>query len=219
MTIKLQSDNTDYHVIQEGIELVKNIPGLTCEVGVRAGGGSQYIMEALAKSNQHHKTHIGIDPYGNILLKVNRSAGRYDYTNDMRNKCMVGLYQLSSQLNINFLFFALEDTEFFKRFGDGIPVYQNMGGPACGKHSTQHCLSCGEKKVESQYSFVFLDGPHETQSVIEEFKFFNDRMPKDSVIVFDDHLAYDMNKIEKEHLANNWELITETKAKKSFRKR
>lgn len=202
------TDNIDYHILIEGIELVKNIPGMTCELGIRMGGGSHYIMEALAKTNQR-KTHIGIDPYGNILYQgTNGAYTRYDYTNEMRNKCMINLYQLSLDLGINFLFFPLEDTEFFKRYADGVPVYQNMG------------ITDGDKFLEKQYSFVFLDGPHSTHSLITEFNFFNERMSKGAVIVFDDHNVYDINYLEQNHIfSSGWELVTKTSVKASYIKK
>lgn len=219
MSERLPTDNIDYHVIEEGVRLVTNVPGLTCELGVRSGGGSQYIMETLRDTNQK-KTHIGIDPYGNILVEGrNNGKTRYDYTNEMRNKCMINLYKLSSELNINFLFFALEDTEFFKRYADGVPVYQNTGSPECGTHNTQDCVKCGEKSLETLYSFVFLDGPHATSSLIEEFNFFKARTSPGGIIAFDDINFYDIDLIEREHIYNSgWELVTKTSVKASYRK-
>ncbi len=217
---RLPADNGDYHVVIDGVKLVANVPGITCEVGVRAGGGSQYIMETLAETNQK-KTHIGIDPYGNIPTEGrNNGFTRYDYTNKMRNDCMIELYQLSTELSINFLFFALEDTEFFKRYGDGVPVYQNTGKGGCCTHGSQNCVKCGEKSIETQYSFVFLDGPHATTALIEEFHFFKNRTASGAVIAFDDINFYDIGLIERDHIFNSgWELITKTKIKASYRKK
>ena len=199
--MRLGVDNIDYHLIEEGVGLVASVPGMTCEVGLREGGGSQYIMEALQKTGQN-KIHIAIDPYGNIECEArNNSFSRFDYTNTMRNRCLSEMYKISTELNIDFLFFQLEDTEFFKRYGDGIPVYNE------------------KKSIQNTYSFVFFDGPHGTNAIINEFNFFNERASAGAVFVFDDITFYDFSSIEQNNLVpTGWKLITKTTAKASYRK-
>jgi hypothetical protein len=198
--LKLETDSFDYEVLTEAVKLVANVPGMTCEVGLRAGGGSQFIMQGLKDTNQE-KTHIAIDPYGNIEYEAHDNVfGRIGYTNELRDDCMVNIYRIAQQLSINFLFFPLEDTEFFKRYSDGVPIYQY------------------NKTINNQYSLVLFDGPHATTSVVAEFNFFNERAPSGAVFVFDDITHYDHNSVEKNYLFPGWELITKTKYKASYKK-
>jgi hypothetical protein len=200
--MQLGRDNIDYHIIEEGVKLVQNVPGMTVEVGTREGGGSQLIMETLRATNQN-KTHISIDPFGNIVCEAHdNSFSKFNYTNSMRNKCMSSLYQLADELNIDFIFFQLEDTEFFNKYADGVPIYQEV------------------KRIENTYSFAFFDGPHGTNAIIKEFQFFNERAKAGAVFVFDDVRFYDFPKIEKEHLVHSgWELVSNTGIKASYRKK
>lgn len=198
----LLSDNPDIKLIGESVDLIIGVPGLTCEIGLRAGGGSHYIMDGLRKTNQE-KTHIAIDPFGNILYEAHDNVyGRLGYNNVMRNECLSSLYKISTDLRIDFLFFQLEDTEFFKRYYDGIPVYKN-----------------DEKTIENTYSLVYFDGPHALKSVLAEFLFFNERASKGAVFLFDDTGHYDHATLEKDYLFKmGWELISKTTTKANYRK-
>ena len=200
--MRLGVDNVDYHIVIEGVKMVADVPGMTCEIGIREGGSSQYIMETLRETGQT-KTHVAIDPFGNIICEArDGDFGRFDYTNIMRNRCLIGLYQLSIDLNINLVFFQLEDTEFFNRFADGVPLYNE------------------HKFMANIYSFVFFDGPHGTDAIIKEFNFFNERAPSGAVFVFDDITFYNFSKIEQEHLIpSGWELVSKTSAKASYKKK
>lgn len=200
--IILGTDSADYHLIPECISLITNVQGMTCEIGLREGGASQIIMQALHDTKQD-KTHIAIDPYGNIECAAhdNNLFTRFDYTNEMRDKCMIGIYTIARDLNVNFLFFPLEDTEFFNRYADGVPVYQ------------QH------KTINNQYSFVFFDGPHATQPIIKEVLFFNERSVIGTVFLFDDIPYYNHKHIEDQYLFPlGWELVSKTDRKASYKK-
>jgi hypothetical protein len=198
---KLGTDNIDYHLLTEGIGLISNVAGMTCEIGLREGGGSQFIMDAINNTKQQ-RTHIAIDPYGNIIAEAkDNEFRRFDWDNNMRNICLSNMYQLASELNINFLFFQLEDTEFFNRYADGVPIYNEV------------------KSIENLYAFVFFDGPHGTQAVIKEFEFFNARANSGAVFVFDDISYYDFALIEKQYLGTNWELVNKTTTKASYKKK
>lgn len=198
----LSTDSSDYHLISEAVKAVKNVDGLTCEIGLRAGGGSEYILRALKVTDQN-KTHIAIDPYGNIEYESHEGlVERLDYTNTMRDTCMIDMYTLARALNINFLFFPLEDTEFFKRYADGVPVYQEY------------------KTIESSYAFVHFDGPHAHEPLVTEFKFFDARAPKGAHFVFDDVRFYDHEKFEQEYIfPAGWDLVRKTFVKASYIKR
>ena len=198
----LTADSGDYHLITNAVSKVKDINGLTCEIGLRGGGGSYYVMEALSSTNQN-KTHIAIDPYGNIEYESHENRKvRLDYTNAMRDQCMIDIYTAAKFLNVNFLFFPLEDTEFFKRYKDGVPVYQEF------------------KTLMNKYSFVHFDGPHAIKPLIKEFNFFHSRMDKGATIVFDDVSSYyDHDLLEQKYiLPAGWELLDKTTKKASYAK-
>lgn len=198
----LECDNVDNQLISESVKLIADVKGLTCEIGLRAGGGSHLIMKTLKETGQD-KTHIAIDPFGNILYEAHDNVyGRLGYNNVMRNKCLTKLYQISTELKSDFLFFQLEDTEFFKRYSDGIPVYK-----------------CDEKTIENTYSFVYFDGPHALKSVLAEFLFFNERVANGAIFLFDDITHYDHALLENDYLfKNNWQLINKTTTKANYKK-
>ena len=82
------------------------------------------------------------------------------------------LYKWCDENSMEFLFFPLEDTEFFKRYADGVPIYKD------------------EKKIINTYKLVFFDGPHTFECIKEEISFFEDRMGLGSAMVFDDISQY-----------------------------
>lgn len=191
--IDLPGDSGDYHLLTKGIELSAHVPGMTCELGLRRGGGTKTIIDSLAQYAPN-KVHIAIDPYGNIEYEHKEgSVVRIDYTNQMRDECLSNLYPYVLQKKINFQFFNLEDREFFKRYADGVPVYDY------------------KKRIESQYSFVHFDGPHSHQPLIDEMFFFIERTPNGACWCFDDVTGYyDHDRVEAFLFMNSFKLITKT---------
>ena len=168
--MSIAGDRTEFEILKNACTYVKGDNLLTCEIGVREGLGSQIILNAF-KDKTHW--HIGIDPYGNINYPHydDNQAYRADYTNQMK-------LRLLQDLNYpNFTLFTLEDTEFFKRFADGIPIYQE------------------EKKILTHYDLVHFDGPHRTTDVINEVIFFTSRAKDNCVFIFDDYPKYNMSLI------------------------
>lgn len=201
--INLPGDSADYHLLTKGIELSKDVPGLTCEIGLRAGGGTKVIIDAIA---QHcpGKTHIAIDPYGNIIYEDKENHfTRLDYTNEMRDECLKNVYAYCQEKKVNFLFFNLTDIDFFERYGTGIPVYDI------------------ERRLEDKYSFVFFDGPHSVNAIKTELDFFLPRMIKGACIAFDDvsvtDVYYNHNIIHRHLLANLFTMISSTDKKALYR--
>jgi hypothetical protein len=173
----LPTDSDDYNVISEGVAAVANVSGMTCEIGLRLGGGTKTIIDTLIETKQN-KVHIAIDPYGNIdYIETDDSTRKLNYTNQMRNQCLVNMYMYCLTLEAPFLFFNLEDTEFFKRFSDGVPIYNEY------------------KTIETQYSFIHLDGPHNVESLLIEIDFFHNRTPVGAIMVFDDVANYDHGEV------------------------
>lgn len=200
MQIDLPTDSGDYHLLTKGVELAKEIPGLTCEIGLRRGGGTKFILDAL----QRHgiKTHIAIDPYGNI--EYEHKEGEFvtlDYTNDMRDECLSNLHAYARQIQVPLLFWNLEDTEYFKRFGDGVPLYNKV------------------KTIVNQYSFIHFDGPHAYEPLMVEIDFFKSRTPVGGCWCFDDVKGYyDHDAVEKVVLDSGFMLIEKGDKKALYQK-
>ena len=196
------TDSQEYDILANAAKNIKGVEGAVVEIGTRRGGSAKIIIDALAEQGDTNRSMFCIDPYGNIDLEItNINANihypnkfelegdpmsleksfpiKFDYTNGMRNRVIPSLYYCAYQVGLNFTFFCLEDTEFFLRYADGVPVYNE------------------QKKLENQYAFVFFDGPHTNEAVQSEIDFFIERSPKGATWVFDDIWMYDHNKFEK----------------------
>ena len=191
--IDLTTDSGDYHLLSNGVELSKGVEGMTCEIGLRRGGGTKFILDA-SKIHSPDKVHIAIDPYGSIEYELKENVKvRLDYTNEMRDECLHNLYEYTRQTQQQFIFINLEDTEFFKRYADGVPIYSI------------------EKKIINKYSFVHFDGPHAIRPLSIEIEFFIKRIDKGACFVFDDIVGYyDIDFIEKLLFEANFSVIEKT---------
>lgn len=198
---ELPTDSDNYDILADAVERIRTIDGLTCEIGLRRGGGTKYILDAL-KATEQPKTHIAIDPFGNIEYPEGDDDRviRCDYTNAMRDECLVNLYLYCLQQKLPFVFFNLEDTEFFARFADGVPVYYN----------TKHLIN--------QYALVHFDGPHTVRHLKIEIDFFHPRSPQGAVWVFDDVKLYDHQAIHTYLRSLGWSLYRTTNRKWTYRK-
>lgn len=177
----LGTDSLEYEVFYDAVTHIKGIEGMTCEIGLRAGGGSDHIISALFKNKDFGRTHVMIDPYGNIEYETSEGLiTTHDYTNRMRDNAIVDIYTKYMNTPINLLFFPLEDTEFFSRYHDGVPVYSN------------------HKKILTKYALVHFDGPHAIKPLVTETMFFIPRLAEKAVFVYDDIGNYDHNAFEKE---------------------
>ena len=112
------------------------------------------------------------------------------------------LFRSAYQAGLNFTFFCLEDTEFMKRYQDGVPVYDEY------------------KKLEDKYAFVFFDGPHDDDALNRELEFFVPRAPVGAVFVFDDvwMMNHDTVCEQKWLFPNGFELLERKNIKASYRK-
>ena len=170
--IEIDSHPECYEGMIPYLKSIKSVPGLSCEVGLRRGGGTHLIMKTLLE-NDDKRTHVAIDPYGTILYSDIAGVHRTDYTNQMRSETLSLLYKYSFENDINFLFFNLEDSEFYSRFIDGVPVYEM------------------EKSIESKFAFVHIDGQHDLKSVFNAACYFKERIPLGGIIAFDNTDNYE----------------------------
>ena len=198
----LETDSREYEILEECVSKIQSIPGLTCELGVRRGGGSEKIMRRLYETGQQNRVHIGIDPYGNIEYETAENTHcRHGYTNEMLGEAMIGLYTLARSLGMHFLLFPLEDTEFFNRFPEGVPLYNH------------------HKVLENRYALVHFDGPHALTPLRKEFQFFNLRSEPGAVFVFDDIQNYPHDQLETNCLfPAQWRLLVKGSTKAAYQK-
>lgn len=180
----LEVDSEEYDILIEAVIATRGVPGISCEIGVRGGGSSSIIMLCY-HINSDDRYHIGIDPYGNIdYVENDTSTAKYDYTNDMKIQALADIHQWCMKHRVQFQLFNMEDVEFFKRFSDGVPVYNET------------------KSIINRYCLVFFDGPHSVRSVKKEVEFFRHRTPKGGAWVFDNIDVYDHQQIH--NLITGW---------------
>jgi hypothetical protein len=150
----IKGDSKEYEVFEEAIKQLTNPIGATVEIGVRRGMGSKLIIDSFRKHHPNVKlNHLGIDPYGNIEynpMEAHKNI-RVDYTNDMKRDAILDFTKDYPEFHL----VCLEDTEFFKRFSDGYPVYDQC------------------KIMLSKYDLIHFDGPHDLGSVLNEVNFFH----------------------------------------------
>lgn len=201
MEHRLETDNDDYHILCDAVRGIRYTPGMICEIGTRRGGSLAHIINTLGSTGDHGRNIVFIDPYGNIeyAQKDGVIKQRTDYTNLMRNETLSALYYYVAKHPVNPVPFIMEDTEFFKRFADGVPFYNE------------------HKVFETQYALVFFDGPHDVPSILKEIEFFHPRSLKGSMWVFDDVEGYyDHDRIESIVIQLGWSLVAKTTRKASY---
>ncbi len=170
----ISTDSHEYEILARAAKAVKDIPGLICELGVRTGGGTKVILDALIENGDLGRHHVCIDPYGDLPFAWQGEMIRPGYTNEMRQQALANLYEYVRELPVTLHFFALTDEDYINRFSSGLPVYATEG-----------------RKMLTEYALVHIDGPHDTESVRSEAFFFARRMSLGGVIVFDDWKEYD----------------------------
>lgn len=220
-----QVDSKEYQVLERALLKIKGVEGAVVEIGTRQGGSMRLIIDALHYNKDFDHPVFAIDPYGNLPCDVTNKAVtihhpeqakeiltdnfdsveetirvRFDFSNQMRNHIIPWLYYYAYQHNIDLHFFNLEDSEFFKRYADGVPIY-NLDKSLCNK-----------------YALVFFDGPHTNPVVKEEVEFFLPRTDIGSIFVFDDIWMYDHDQIETILFENGWSTLERHTIKAAYKK-
>lgn len=199
--MNLGTDSGEYEILRRAAEKVRDLDGISIELGLREGGGSQHMVEPLMDSSLKSRVHIAIDPYGSLPYewKEGEIAG-WVYDNTMRNNAVMNLYKLTHKTKINFLFFCMLDTQFFKAFGDGVPVFY-----------------AAEQLLLKDYILVHFDAVHSLSVVMQEVEFFLSRTVTGSVFVFDDVVGfYDHSKVEEILFSNGWSILEKGQKKASY---
>lgn len=175
----LGTDSGDYELLTKYASMARQGPFVLCEIGVREGGSTELIIRAAA--NNPESVVIAIDRFGGKIpyeLMDNHIETNYDYSNTMRNKALSALYKIADECNVNFMFYNLTDFEFFNRFYDYIPVYQN-----------------DQVYGYTNYNFIHFDGPHQTDALKMEIDFFSRRSCNGAYFVFDDYEFFNLDEI------------------------
>ena len=216
------TDSQEYDILRDAAREAAQVPGAAIEIGTRRGGSAKMIMDALAGSIPNRPMFC-IDPYGNIEIdctnlnmsihnpdrkiegdpssKEITSPQRFDYDNNMRNRIIPSLYYYGYANGFDFSFFCLEDTEFFKRYADGVPTYNE------------------QKIMVNEYAFVFFDGPHDNKCLELETEFFLERSVVGTVFVYDDIWMYDHARVVEEKIfAAGFETLEKGNIKASYKK-
>lgn len=172
---RMVGDGREYSVLYEAARSIVGVPGLTCEIGCRLGGGSEAIIRGLHATGQQ-RVHIGIDPYENLPNSENET-----YINigektavQMRTSFLCSFTPFALELGIRFFLFPISDVAFFKLFNDEeLPIFVS-GVP-----------------LRNEYALVHFDGPHVLEHVMPEIEWFAPRTPPGGVWIFDDIQDYD----------------------------
>jgi hypothetical protein len=198
-------DQLEQQLLYNAATYIKGVEGIVCEIGLRDCGGMGVMMVGCLDNNDTDHNFIAIDPYGGISYMWQENVRVFtDYTNKMKNKALKNLYNFCESNNLNFNLYCMEDTEFFKRFEDGVPTYKNK-----------------EKVIENKYALVHFDGPHTVYDIIKEVDFFSNKMSVGGMLVFDDAYVgyYDHDKVESFVLqSGNYELVGKETHKASYRR-
>jgi len=203
-----KTDSNEYDILINAVKLIKSLDGFTCEIGCYKGGSSLLIMKTLLENNDK-KTHIGIDPYGDIDYCHWESrideGGKRNYTDYVKNRMLSNLYKWCHNNDMEFKFFNLEDTEYFKRFADGIPVYNRKFN--------------NNKRIIDDYALVFFDGPHSSEIIKNEINFFHKKLLHNGFMVFDDIYQYPHMEVLDEYIKDlGFEIFEKGECKISYRK-
>jgi hypothetical protein len=196
----IEGDSFEYEIIESAVKKLSNPIGASFEIGVRRGMGSKKIIDSYRKYHPNLKEliHIGLDPYGNLPYTF--SEERKDrvedalYTNLMKRETLINFLKKYPE----FYFVNLDTHEYFKRFSDGYPIYEN------------------KKKIINKFEIVHFDGLHDLENVTLEVKFFLNHLSPQTIFIFDDIDAFDMQKIRKILLDNNFKDFESGKRKASF---
>jgi len=196
----IEGDSFEYEIIESAVKKLSNPIGASFEIGVRRGMGSKKIIDSYRKYHPSLKEliHIGLDPYGNLPYTF--SEERKDivedalYTNLMKRETLINFLKKYPE----FYFINLDTHEYFKRFSDGYPIYEN------------------KKKIINKFEIVHFDGLHDLENVTLEVKFFLNHLSPQTIFIFDDIDAFDMQKIRKILLDNNFKDFESGKRKASF---
>ncbi len=201
MRYEILGDSDEYNYLSVAVKLASEVDGACIEVGNRLCMGIKTMADAMYLYCPN-KPLIGVDPYGHIFYTHKEGETvRLDYTNQMKREGMSAIWNyLASECPINFVPITMMDTDFFKWYKDGVPIYEL------------------ERSVVTKYSCIHLDGPHDVESLKIELDFFVPRMDIGATIVFDDVKDFYPHEEIEAYIADKFEIIKTGGKKQIVRK-
>ena len=112
----------------------------------------------------------------------NSKNKKADYTNLMKRETLINFLKKYEE----FHFVNLDTYEFFNRFSDGYPVYNK------------------KKLIIDKFEIVHFDGLHDFENVNLEVSYFLTKLSDQTIFIFDDIDAFDIEKISKRLEKNNF---------------
>lgn len=174
MSVTLERKKTPHDRLGEIIETLE-VRGLFAQIGLGHGESARTILDKIPSD----KKLVIIDPYGSIGMRTIH-ADKLGYPdswlardNDFSVEVLSKLYLWSYQQKKHFLFYPMEDVEFFERFQTGIFYYNES-----------------EKVRINEYGFVYFNANTRIGDLVEGIRFMNERTPKDGVWVFNNIQNY-----------------------------
>lgn len=182
MRSTLSTDSYEYEILCNAGLMSTSLKGLTCEIGVRAGGSSELIMRtSLEAPAPHRRPHVAIDPYGAIPYIYKGVVQPYTYDDAMRREATAALHEFAKTHMLDFMLLPWKDVDFFERCAEGVPFYTE---------------AFPDTTCWNEYALVHIDGPHDVENVQRETAFFAPRMLEGGWIVYDDVSDYDHSGID-----------------------
>ena len=180
MSVTLERKKTPHDRLGEIIETLE-VRGLFAQIGLGHGESARTILNKIPSD----KKLVIIDPYGSIGMRTIH-ADKLGYPdswlardNDFSVEVLSKLYLWSYQQKKHFLFYPMEDVEFFERFQTGIFYYDE-----------------GEQIRTNEYGFVYFNAENCIGDLIEGIRFMDERTPKDGVWIFNNINDYNTRQQE-----------------------
>lgn len=141
--------------------------GLAMEIGIRRGGTSFAMIQAIASSSKPNRPMLGCDPWGDLPYAVGNRIEQPNYGEGFYQDAMISLSIVAKECNVFHHVMRLTSFDFMKIFDD-ITFYKNG------------------KELSKKFSIVYLDGMHNVEAVSKELLWFKDRMLPGGMIIVDD---------------------------------
>ena len=180
MSVTLQRMKTPHERLSQIVGDLE-VRGDYAQIGLGTGDSAHTILQ----STPLDKKLIIVDPYGSIGYRMmSEDELGYPSTKESRDnnvqiEVLAGLYDYALESQRHFLFYPMEDIEFYQRFQTGIFYYEE-----------------GEQIRTNEYGFVYFNAENCIGNLIEGIRFMDERTPKDGVWVFNNINDYNTRQQE-----------------------
>ena len=180
MSVTLQRMKTPHERLSQIVGDLE-VRGAYAQIGLGTGDSAHTILQ----STPLDKKLIIVDPYGSIGYRMmSEDELGYPSTKESRDnnvqiEVLAGLYDYALESQSHFLFYPMEDIEFYQRFQTGIFYYNE-----------------GEQIRTNEYGFVYFNAENCIGNLIEGIRFMDERTPKDGVWVFNNINDYNTRQQE-----------------------